>query len=189
MIPCDLVGVAAAAGCVVTDGAAPVRWCIGGESGSQPALSPPQVVDTTGAGDAFTAGLLHRGLLRWQSGCVLRPLVVPWSVVVLGALIPSPRRLKSIRFGGRQLSASTSIVGVRKLQQPSLGQAQTEPLGPFHRQQCTDCSGFFVFLQKDIVRCTGLFQAVEIEMNEGRIPVRVVLSQGEGGAGDRFADA
>ena len=45
---------------VVTDGAAPVRWCIAGESGRQPALSPPQVVDTTGAGDAFTAGLLHR---------------------------------------------------------------------------------------------------------------------------------
>ena len=45
---------------VVTDGAAPVRWCIGGESGTQPALSPPEVVDTTGAGDAFTAGLLHR---------------------------------------------------------------------------------------------------------------------------------
>ena len=45
---------------VVTDGAAPVRWCIGGTSGTQPALSPPAVVDTTGAGDAFTAGLLHR---------------------------------------------------------------------------------------------------------------------------------
>ena len=45
---------------VVTDGSAPVRWCIGGTSGIQPALSPPQVVDTTGAGDAFTAGLLHR---------------------------------------------------------------------------------------------------------------------------------
>ena len=26
-------------------------------------------------------------------------------------------------------------------------------------------------------------------MHEGRIPVRVVLGQGEGGAGDRFADA
>ena len=45
---------------VVTDGAAPVRWCIGGTTGTQPALSPPTVVDTTGAGDAFTAGLLHR---------------------------------------------------------------------------------------------------------------------------------
>ena len=60
---------------VVTDGAAPVRWCIGGESGTQPALSPSQVVDTTGAGDAFTAGLLHRWLapvaerLRFAAAC------------------------------------------------------------------------------------------------------------------------
>ena len=45
---------------VVTDGAASVRWCIGGTSGTQPALSPPEVVDTTGAGAAFAAGLLHR---------------------------------------------------------------------------------------------------------------------------------
>ena len=44
---------------VVTDGAAPIRWCIGGTSGTKLAFSPPQVVDTTGAGDAFTAGLLH----------------------------------------------------------------------------------------------------------------------------------
>jgi fructokinase len=60
---------------VVTDGAAPVRWCIGGTSGTQAAFSPPNVVDTTGAGDAFTAGLLHRWLapvaerLRFAAAC------------------------------------------------------------------------------------------------------------------------
>ena len=39
---------------------APVRWQLGADSGQQVAFQPPVVVDTTGAGDAFTAGLLHR---------------------------------------------------------------------------------------------------------------------------------
>ncbi len=47
---------------VVTDGANPVKWCIGGLTGQTEALSPAVVVDTTGAGDAFTAGLLHQFL-------------------------------------------------------------------------------------------------------------------------------
>jgi fructokinase len=44
---------------VVSDGPNPLRWCWGGQAGSLEAFAVP-VVDTTGAGDAFTAGLLHR---------------------------------------------------------------------------------------------------------------------------------
>jgi len=44
---------------LITDGPRPVRWWAGGRGGSQGAFAVP-VVDTTGAGDAFTAGLLHR---------------------------------------------------------------------------------------------------------------------------------
>ena len=52
---------------VVTDGARPVRWWIGGCVGELAALSPPSVIDTTGAGDAFTAGLLHQFLMDASS--------------------------------------------------------------------------------------------------------------------------
>lgn len=47
---------------VVSDGDALLRWWLAGTARALPAFSVP-VVDTTGAGDAFTAGLLH-GLLR-----------------------------------------------------------------------------------------------------------------------------
>lgn len=44
---------------VVSDGGAGLSWCLGGHSGQlQP--FPVALVDSTGAGDAFTAGLLHR---------------------------------------------------------------------------------------------------------------------------------
>lgn len=60
---------------VVTNGAAPVRWCLEDQAGTQPAFQPPQVIDTTGAGDAFTAGLLHRWMatpadrVRFAAAC------------------------------------------------------------------------------------------------------------------------
>ena len=44
---------------VVTDGGAGLAWCVAGCSGSLPAFTVP-VVDSTGAGDAFLAGLLHQ---------------------------------------------------------------------------------------------------------------------------------
>ncbi len=45
---------------VVTDGPRPVRWFIANCADEMPALNPRHVVDTTGAGDSFLAGLLHQ---------------------------------------------------------------------------------------------------------------------------------
>jgi A/G-specific adenine glycosylase len=44
---------------VITDGGQQLAWCFGAHSGSMPAFAV-EVVDSTGAGDAFLAGLLHR---------------------------------------------------------------------------------------------------------------------------------
>ncbi len=52
---------------VVTDGANPVKWLISGIEGLTKVFSPPLIVDTTGAGDAFTAGLLHQMLSKTNS--------------------------------------------------------------------------------------------------------------------------
>ena len=49
-------------GVVITEGGQGVRWWLTGSSGRRPAPVVP-VIDTTGAGDAFLAGLLH-GLLQ-----------------------------------------------------------------------------------------------------------------------------
>jgi fructokinase len=43
---------------LISDGPRPLHWCLGGRSGELDAF-PVGVVDTTGAGDAFLAGVLH----------------------------------------------------------------------------------------------------------------------------------
>ncbi len=45
---------------VVTDGSNPVSWLINNHYGKSFAIVPSVVVDTTGAGDAFTAGLIYK---------------------------------------------------------------------------------------------------------------------------------
>jgi fructokinase len=86
---------------VVTDGAEPVRWLIEKEMGNMPVFQPPQVIDTTGAGDAFTAGLLHRWdrpvqeRLRFASAC--GALVCGGA----GAIDPQPREQDVLAFLNR----------------------------------------------------------------------------------------
>ena len=45
---------------IVTDGSNPVSWLLNGHIGKSFAIAPSSVVDTTGAGDAFTAGLIYK---------------------------------------------------------------------------------------------------------------------------------
>ena len=90
----------------VTDGPAPVRWFLGGRSGQ---LTPFAIdaVDTTGAGDAFMAGLLH-GLCQAEADphtvaepeARLRFAAACGSLVCrgAGAIDPQPRAAEVERF-------------------------------------------------------------------------------------------
>jgi fructokinase len=93
---------------VVTDGANPVRWTFGAAAGELTAF-PVAVADTTGAGDAFTAGVLHglcarpallRGedphgvveLIRFASACGALVCQAP------GAIDPQPGAAAVVAF-------------------------------------------------------------------------------------------
>ena len=48
---------------IITDGANPICWFINGVQGVTQVFNSPKVIDTTGAGDAFLAGLISQLLL------------------------------------------------------------------------------------------------------------------------------
>jgi fructokinase len=89
---------------VVTDGSAQLAWCFGSSSGVMPAYTVP-VVDSTGAGDAFLAGLLHQLCLhpeQLEGGCTeaLRFASACGALVCggAGAIDPQPSQLQVERF-------------------------------------------------------------------------------------------
>ena len=45
---------------VVTDGSNPISWLLNNHTGKSLTITPSSVLDTTGAGDAFTAGLIYK---------------------------------------------------------------------------------------------------------------------------------
>ncbi len=45
---------------IITDGSNPIRWLLNNHLGKSNSISLPKVVDTTGAGDAFMAGLIYK---------------------------------------------------------------------------------------------------------------------------------
>ena len=89
---------------VVTDGGAQLAWCFGSSSGVMPAYAVP-VADSTGAGDAFLAGLLHQLCLhpeQLDGGCTeaLRFASACGALVCggAGAIDPQPNQPQVERF-------------------------------------------------------------------------------------------
>ncbi len=92
---------------VITDGANPIKWFIGREIGITEVQAPDVVIDTTGAGDSFTAGLLHKlvdnsyptnssldlkAAVNFASGCGAI------TCSASGAISPQPTKLEVERF-------------------------------------------------------------------------------------------
>jgi fructokinase len=89
---------------VVTDGGAQLAWCFGSSSGVIPAYPVP-VADSTGAGDAFLAGLLHQLCLhpeQLDGGCTetLRFASACGALVCggAGAIVPQPNQPQVEQF-------------------------------------------------------------------------------------------
>ena len=84
---------------IVTDGSNPISWLLNNHIGNSLAISPPSLVDTTGAGDAFTAGLIYK-LLSVELDQISKPIaeeIVQFAIACgahvcqgLGAIEPQP---------------------------------------------------------------------------------------------------
>ena len=86
---------------LITDGARPLRWCVAGQSGGLDSFPVP-VVDSTGAGDAFTAGWLHGfcAHANWSLGQRLRFASACGALVCqgAGAIDPQPDERAVLAF-------------------------------------------------------------------------------------------
>jgi fructokinase len=86
---------------LVSDGAAPLRWWLGGVAGELPAFTVP-LVDSTGAGDALMAGVLH-GLVAHPHWPVTRLMGFATACGALvcqgtGAIDPQPAAEQVVAF-------------------------------------------------------------------------------------------
>ena len=75
------------------------------------------------------------------------------------------------------------------MQTPGVWKREAEPLRPLHYEQSPHGICLFLLLKKVIIGCDGLLLPVKVEMDERGGSFRVVLSEREGWAGDRFLDS
>lgn len=89
-----------ALGIFVTDGGNELAYWLNGETGSQPAFKVA-AIDTTGAGDAFVAGLIHQLGIRATSGAqIIRYAAAAGALTTLqaGAIDSQPTDTEILQF-------------------------------------------------------------------------------------------
>ncbi|ABX09684.1 carbohydrate kinase family protein [Prochlorococcus marinus] len=73
---------------IITDGSRPINWVLGESVGHMKTSVPRKVVDTTGAGDSFTAGIISQLLQTPLSqGDLLNPKEIVRFAAACGALV------------------------------------------------------------------------------------------------------
>ena len=96
---------------IITDGASPISWFINGFQGITNVINSSQIIDTTGAGDAFLAGLISQLIssgypankLEIQSYIKFASVCGLITCLGEGAIEPQPNYLKIKEFLGSQI--------------------------------------------------------------------------------------